>query len=101
MGDVTADLLGRIGMKVDYVATDWGTVSARRAKRSRHRRAVGTFSIVIVPVLTAPIRPSYRHLVTSGDGAWFGWPKSDEVMADIAEWYACPDLAAESSPSTR
>jgi peptide/nickel transport system substrate-binding protein len=38
---------------------------------------------------------SYRHIVTSGDSAWFGWPKSDQVMADIADWYAAPDLAAE------
>ena len=32
-GDVTADLLGKIGMKVDYQALDWGTVGARRAKK--------------------------------------------------------------------
>jgi peptide/nickel transport system substrate-binding protein len=31
MGDVTADLLTKMGMKVDFVATDWGTVGARRA----------------------------------------------------------------------
>ncbi|MDT7951918.1 MAG: ABC transporter substrate-binding protein, partial [Acetobacteraceae bacterium] len=32
-GDVTADLLGKIGMNVDYQALDWGTVGARRAKK--------------------------------------------------------------------
>jgi peptide/nickel transport system substrate-binding protein len=32
-GDVTADLLGKIGMKVDYIATDWGTTGTRRAKK--------------------------------------------------------------------
>ena len=32
-GDVTADLLGRIGINVDYQALDWGTVGARRAKK--------------------------------------------------------------------
>jgi peptide/nickel transport system substrate-binding protein len=31
MGDVTAELLKSIGMNVDFVATDWGTVGARRA----------------------------------------------------------------------
>src|SRR6266478_1549780 len=31
-GDVTADLLKRLGMKVDYAAVDWGTVVARVAE---------------------------------------------------------------------
>ena len=31
-GDVTADLLTRLGVKVDYAAVDWGTVVARRAR---------------------------------------------------------------------
>src|SRR5262245_64184202 len=33
-GDVTADLLTRLGVKVDYAAVDWGTVVARRAQKS-------------------------------------------------------------------
>ncbi len=32
-GDVTADLLKRIGMNVQYQALDWGTVGQRRAKQ--------------------------------------------------------------------
>ena len=33
MGEVTADLLKKIGMTVDFVATDWGTVGQRRASK--------------------------------------------------------------------
>jgi len=33
-GDVTADLLKRLGMNVDFVATDWGTTGQRRAQKS-------------------------------------------------------------------
>ena len=33
-GEVTADLLRRLGMNVDFVATDWGTVVARRLQKS-------------------------------------------------------------------
>src|SRR5262249_57827766 len=33
-GDLTADLLTRLGVKVDYAALDWGTVVARRAHKS-------------------------------------------------------------------
>src|SRR6266700_6910331 len=34
MGEITADLLGRLGINVDFVATDWGTVVGRRAQKS-------------------------------------------------------------------
>ena len=34
MGEVTADLLKKIGMTVDFVATDWGTVGQRRASKN-------------------------------------------------------------------
>ena len=37
-GDVTADLLKRLGMKVDFAAVDWGTVVQRRARMSHHPR---------------------------------------------------------------
>src|SRR5262249_44908100 len=33
-GDVTAELLMRLGIKVDYAAVDWGTVVARRGQKS-------------------------------------------------------------------
>jgi peptide/nickel transport system substrate-binding protein len=33
-GDVSADLLKRLGVNVDFVATDFGTVVARRAQKS-------------------------------------------------------------------
>src|SRR6201987_3720609 len=33
-GDVTADLLKRLGMNVDFAAIDWGTVGARRAGKT-------------------------------------------------------------------
>ena len=36
-GEVTADLLKRIGMNVDFVATDWGTVGQRRASEDAAR----------------------------------------------------------------
>src|SRR5262249_61329812 len=33
-GDITADLLKRLGMNVDFAAIDWGTVGARRAVKT-------------------------------------------------------------------
>ena len=94
-GDVTADLLQRIGFKLDFVATDWGTVGARRAVKGPpgqggwnmfHTWHAG--GDCINPAAYTPIR-------ANGDAAWFGWPKSDAVEAARDEWFAAPDFAAE------
>ena len=94
-GDVTADLLGRIGMNVDYVATDWGTVGARRAKKEPPSQ--GGWNIFHTWVAGGDcVNPGpYFPLRTNGPKAWFGWPQSDAIEALIADWYAAADPAAE------
>ena len=94
-GDVTADLLQKIGMNVDYVATDWGTVGTVRAKRTPPSE--GGWNIFHTWHAGADcINPApYTALDASGDTAWFGWPKSEAVQKGIDDWYAAPDLAAE------
>ena len=94
-GDVTADLLSKIGMKVDYQALDWGTVGARRAKKDPPDK--GGWHIFHTWHAGADcINPApYTAFDAGGDKAWFGWPKSDAVQAGIAQWYDAPDAAAE------
>src|SRR5712672_1668837 len=87
MGDVTADLLKRLGVNVDFVATDWGTNAARRAQKSPpgqggwqifHSWHAG--AVCIDP-------SSYTAIRANGDKAWFGWPTSLKVEAAIESWY--------------
>jgi peptide/nickel transport system substrate-binding protein len=94
-GDVTADLLKQIGMNVEYAALDWGTVGQRRAKKEKPSE--GGWNIFHTWHAGADcVNPAtYTGLDSSGDTAWFGWPKSDDVQSRIAEWYGAPDLAAE------
>ena len=82
-GEVTADLLKRLGMNVDFVATDWGTVVARRAQKSPpgqggwnmfHTSTSGADD-------TGPTSPQIR---ANDDGALFGWPTSPQVEAEVA-----------------
>ena len=96
-GDVTADMLKRIGFEVDFVATDWGTLGARRAKKDPPSQ--GGWNIFHSWHAGADcVNPApYTALDAGGDKAWFGWPKSDEVQTDILKWYAAADLAAEKS----
>jgi len=95
MGDVTADLLRRLGMNVDFVATDWGTVGQRRAMKNPPGQ--GGWSMfhtwhagadAINPVV-------YNAVRANGDGAWFGWPNIPTLEAEVPNWLAASTLAEE------
>jgi peptide/nickel transport system substrate-binding protein len=94
-GDVTADLLKRLGFNVDFVATDWGTVGQRRAVKAPLGQ--GGWSMFHTWFAGADcVNPAAQiWLRANGDGAWFGWPTLPEVEAAIAEWYEAPDPEAE------
>jgi peptide/nickel transport system substrate-binding protein len=78
---VTADLLRRMGMNVELLATDWGSVLARRANRNPPER--GGWSVfhtwwegpdLANPALNAPLR-------AHGANAWPGWPTDARMEA--------------------
>ena len=94
-GDVTADLLKRLGMNVDFVATDWGTVGQRRAMKNPPNQ--GGWSMfhtwhagadAINPIL-------YNAVRANGDGAWFGWPNVPGVEAEVPNWLAAANINEE------
>jgi peptide/nickel transport system substrate-binding protein len=101
MGEITADLLKKIGMTVDFVATDWGTVGQRRAsKNPPGQGGWGMFhtwhagSDCASPVGNIGIR-------TNGEKAWFGWPDNAEIEKDIASWYDAKTLDEEKAIISR
>ena len=83
-GQITADLLKRLGMNVDLVETDWGSVVQRRASKEPAER--GGWSIfhtwwpgvsIINPAVNATLRGQ-------GERGWFGWydnPRDEEAAA--------------------
>jgi peptide/nickel transport system substrate-binding protein len=94
-GDVTADLLKRLGMNVDFAAIDWGTVGARRAVKTPpgqggwqmfHTWHSG--ADCINPAVAIGVR-------ASGDKAWFGWPEAPAVETEVTAWYAAKTLDEE------
>jgi peptide/nickel transport system substrate-binding protein len=95
MGDVSQSLLTKLGFNVDYVAADWGTVGARRAKKDPPSQ--GGWNVFHTWHAGADcVNPaSYTALDAGGDKAWFGWPSSQKVEDGIAAWYAAPDKTAE------
>ena len=94
-GDVTADLLKRLGMNVDFVATDWGTVGARRAMKTPPGQG-GWAMFHSWHAGADCINPSsYTAVRANADKAWFGWPDLPDVEKEVANWFDAPDLAAE------
>jgi peptide/nickel transport system substrate-binding protein len=100
-GDVTADLLKRMGFNVDFVATDWGTVGARRAVKTPpgqggwhmfHTWHAGSDCINPAP---------YIAIRATGDTAWFGWPKSDAVETEVTNWFEAKNLDEEKAAIRR
>ena len=85
-GQITADLLRRLGMNVDLVETDWGSVVQRRASRETPER--GGWSIfhtwwpgvsIINPAVNATLRGQ-------GNTGWFGWYENPRVEQAAAQW---------------
>jgi peptide/nickel transport system substrate-binding protein len=99
-GDVTADLLARLGMKVDYAAVDWGTVIARRAQKSPP--AQGGWHIYHTSVYGVDcLDLSNKFIRANGDKAMFGWPNIPQVEAEVAAWYDAKTLDEEKLAARR
>jgi peptide/nickel transport system substrate-binding protein len=95
MGDVTADLLKKIGLNVDFVATDWGTVGARRAQKTPPGQGGWNMFHTWHAGADCLNPSSYTAIRANGDKAWFGWPTSQPVEDAIVEWFDAKDLAGE------
>jgi len=100
-GDVTADLLKRLGMKVDFVATDWGTVGSRRAQKSPPGQ--GGWGMFHTWHAGADcINPAaYTAIRANGDKAWFGWPDVPVVEQEVTAWFDAKSLDEEKAAMKR
>ena len=94
-GDVTADVLEKIGLKVDYVATDWGTVGTRRTSKEPPSRGGWNIFFSWFGGADCATPASYTALRANGAQAWFGWPDSPETEAGRNEWFAASTPEAE------
>jgi peptide/nickel transport system substrate-binding protein len=99
-GDVTADLLARLGVKVDYAAVDWGTVVARRAQKSPPSQ--GGWQIFHTFFYGVDcVDPTSKIIRANGDKAFFGWPNIPTVEAEVEAWYDAKTLEDEKAAARR
>ncbi len=91
LGNITFDLLKKIGINAELASTDWGTVVQRRGSKEPvdkggwsifHTWFTGGF--ILNPIITPP----YRGL---GDKGWFGGYANEKVEQLTTEWLDAKD----------
>lgn len=101
MGDVTADLLKKIGFNVDFVATDWGTVGSRRAQKTPPGQGGWNMFHTWHAGADCVNPASYTAVRANGDKAWFGWPDVPEVEKEVTAWFDAKNLDEEKATIAR
>jgi peptide/nickel transport system substrate-binding protein len=86
-GDVTADLLKRLEVKVDFAAVDWGTLIARRMRKSPPRQG-GWQMYISAHYGVEDSDPTSRFLRANGNEQLNGWANNPRIEAEIAAWYS-------------
>ena len=90
---VTADILRRLGMNLELVSTDWGSLVQRRASKEPVDK--GGWSVIHTTSsgqsLTVPA--THLFLRANGANAWFGWPDAPEIERLRTAWIDAADAA--------
>jgi peptide/nickel transport system substrate-binding protein len=95
VAQVTHAMYQQVGLNVDYVSTDWGTVVARRASREPVEHG-GWSTFVTTADGLGLANPIGNNMIRgTGATAWFGWPTNPRLVALREAWLDAPDLAAQ------
>jgi len=91
MGDVSADMMKRCGMNVDYVATDWGTMLQRRMKKTPIDQ--GGWSCYVTGWAGLDWMNPAGHIAMRGNGeaGYPGWFSSQRVESLRNDWLDATD----------
>jgi len=92
---VTADTLRRLGMNLELVSTDWGSLVQRRVSKEPVEK--GGWSVIHTTSSGQSLALPVFHLFLRANGAnaWFGWPDDPEIERLRAAWVAAPDEGAQ------
>lgn len=85
-GHVTVDLLRRLGMNVELIETDWGSVVQRRANKGPVDKGGWSIFHTWWPcqgIANPATNPTLRG---QGERGWFGWYSNDRVEQLTRDW---------------
>jgi peptide/nickel transport system substrate-binding protein len=86
LGEVTADLLKRLGMNVDLQTMDWGTVIQRRTSKAPQDQ--GGWNIFHTWTNGVAItNPAVNYYIRGlGQAGWFGWYENPRMEQLTEDW---------------
>ena len=92
---MTEALFKDVGLNVDFVATDFGTMISRRASQeSVEKGGWSTFCTAALGYQVA--NPISNNMIRGlGKEGWFGWPTSPHLQALRNAWLDAPDVQAQ------
>jgi len=95
MSEVAADLFKKLGLNLDYVVLDWGSMLRRMNNREPPEKG-GYNAFVTYSAGVTQLNPSAHNFIRgSGDKATFGWSKSPQLEALREAWLVAPDAATQ------
>jgi peptide/nickel transport system substrate-binding protein len=97
MADVATDTMKSIGMNVDYVATDWGTMLQRRNNRGPVE--AGGWSCFVTGWAGLDWSNPAGHIALRGNGeaGWPGWSTDPTIEALRQDWLSATDTDKQKS----
>lgn len=93
--EVAAEMMRKIGMNVDFVPADWGTVQQRIVKRGPVEDGGWSCYATYWSGLDLASPATNTPLRASGAKGATGWPDSPAIEALRDKWMTAPDLAAQ------
>jgi peptide/nickel transport system substrate-binding protein len=97
IGDVAADMMSKVGMNVDYVATDWGTMLQRRNNKGPVDQ--GGWNCFFTGWEGEDHLDPSNHYAIRGNGndpaGWPGWCVSPRLEALRNAWFDAPGKEAQ------
>ena len=95
VAEVGADMLRKIGMNVDVIATDWGTTVQRSVSRKPPENGGWHMFAAFSGGYDMSSLGTHQLARGNGAGAYNGWPELPKLEAIRDQWLAAPDDAAQ------
>jgi peptide/nickel transport system substrate-binding protein len=92
---VGADLLSKLGMKVELRTMDWGTLVQRRNNQEAPDKGGWSVLLLGLSVFNGFDPASNYALRGAGRDGWFGWPTSARLEELRSAWLATGDLSQQ------
>jgi peptide/nickel transport system substrate-binding protein len=97
IAEVGADMLRKIGMNVDVVATDWGTTVQRSVSRQPLDKGGWSMYAAFTGGYDTMTPGSHQQLRGNGDRAGNGWPNAPKLEALREAWLTTEDPESQRS----